>query len=276
VGSGALWKQCSLELNGHYRSGDRLVLEGEPGSGKLALLRAVHQVHQPGAHFRVMDADECVNPEAWTQVIRQELEAADGVLVLQHLDRLSKPGLRAIAETFAEFLGRDDVPEPWVAATVGSVAEAGQELSRVLDYFPRSLSVPPLRHHPEDIRELVPFFLGRLAHGEAPVCSAEAMNMLVRHAWPGNVAQLQRMLRAVAQRRRSGLIHINDLPPEARTASRRILTPLEALERDAIVRSLQNTATNKKEAAEALGISRATIYRKIRDYGIEVHTSDEP
>ena len=52
--------------------------------------------------------------------------------------------------------------------------------------------------------------------------------------------------------------------------SRRKLTRLEAIERDAIVRSLSENDRNKAEAAKALGMSRATIYRKIKDFGIDV------
>ena len=50
--------------------------------------------------------------------------------------------------------------------------------------------------------------------------------------------------------------------------SRRLLSPLESIERDAIVQSLQDHDGNKVRAAEALGMSRATIYRKIHEYGI--------
>jgi transcriptional regulator of acetoin/glycerol metabolism len=70
------------------------------------------------------------------------------------------------------------------------------------------------------------------------------------------------------QHRRSGVIQPGDLPPETRTVSRRLLSPLEAMERDAIVRSLIDWDGNKIKAAEALGMSRATIYRKLHEYGI--------
>ena len=70
------------------------------------------------------------------------------------------------------------------------------------------------------------------------------------------------------QRRRSGVILPDDLPPECRTVSRRLLSPLEAMERDAIVRSLIDWDGNKIKAARSLGMSRATIYRKIHEYGI--------
>jgi transcriptional regulator of acetoin/glycerol metabolism len=84
------------------------------------------------------------------------------------------------------------------------------------------------------------------------------------------MGQLHAMLVGIVQRRRSGVIQPGDLPPECRTLSRRVLTPLESMERDAIVRSLQDAATDKKRAAESLGLSRATIYRKIREYGIDL------
>ena len=54
--------------------------------------------------------------------------------------------------------------------------------------------------------------------------------------------------------------------------SRRLLSPLEPMERDAIVQSLLDSAGNKVKAAESLGMSRATIYRKIREYGIVAPT----
>ena len=272
VGSGALWKRCCQALNGHYRFGDRLAVEGEPGVGKLALLRAVHQLHRPSAHFRVMDAADCVNPEAWTQVIYQELEAGEGVLVLRHVDVLTPEALATLADALASVFDAASDPDtlPWTAVTVRRVADVSPELSRVLAHFPRSLTVPPLRHHIDDLPELVPFLLAKLTRGDELTCSSATMQLLMRYPWPGNVAQLHRTLVGVVQRRRAGVIQPSDLPPECRTVSRRVLTPLESMERDAIVRSLQDAATDKKRAAEALGMSRATIYRKIRKYGIDV------
>jgi transcriptional regulator of acetoin/glycerol metabolism len=61
-------------------------------------------------------------------------------------------------------------------------------------------------------------------------------------------------------------------PRECRTVSRRLLSPLEAMERDAIVRSLLDWDGSKIKAAAALGMSRATIYRKIHEYGIVAPT----
>jgi sigma-54 dependent transcriptional regulator, acetoin dehydrogenase operon transcriptional activator AcoR len=94
------------------------------------------------------------------------------------------------------------------------------------------------------------------------------MQLLVRYSWPGNTEQLWQVVRRVVQHRRTGLILPGDLPPECRTVSRRVLSPLEAMERDAIVQSLLDFDGNKVRAARSLGMSRATIYRKIHEYGI--------
>jgi sigma-54 dependent transcriptional regulator, acetoin dehydrogenase operon transcriptional activator AcoR len=77
-----------------------------------------------------------------------------------------------------------------------------------------------------------------------------------------------RVLTETVARQRSGIISADTLPPECRSLTRRKLTQMEALARDAIVRSLQDNGGNKQEAARALGMSGATIDRKINDYCI--------
>jgi transcriptional regulator of acetoin/glycerol metabolism len=96
------------------------------------------------------------------------------------------------------------------------------------------------------------------------------MRVLTHNRWPGNVDQLVEVLRKVVAKRRSGVVLVRDLPPECLLTTKRVLTALEALECDAIVEALQDTGGNKVEAARQLSMSRATIYRKIRDYGISV------
>ena len=145
---------------------------------------------------------------------------------------------------------------------------SGTDLTRLLRFFHGTVDLPPLRHHVEDLHELVPFFLARLSQQGRLTCSPEAMQLLLRHNWPGNTEQLWQVLRRVAQHRRSGTIHPGDLPPECWSVSRRLLSPLESIERDAIVESLLDHQGNKAKAAQSLGMSRATIYRKIHQYGI--------
>jgi sigma-54 dependent transcriptional regulator, acetoin dehydrogenase operon transcriptional activator AcoR len=130
------------------------------------------------------------------------------------------------------------------------------------------VELPPLRHHIEDLHNLVPFFLAKLSRHSPLTCSPEAMQLLLRSPWPGNTEQLWHVLRQVVQHRRTGTIHPADLPPECWSVSRRLLSPLESMQRDAIVQSLLDHQGNKAKGARSLGMSRATIYRKIHEYGI--------
>ncbi len=211
VGSGALWLRGCQQVQEVYESGEWLVLEGEPGVGKLAVLRAV-----------------------------QEAVAA----------------------------GRSGAQRVAVTRTLGSDAPAN--LAELLRSFPRTVALPPLRHHVEDLPDLIRFFMGRLSQHGRLTCSPEAMTLLARSTWPGNIEQLWQVIRQIVRHKRVGSIEPADLPPECWTVSRRLLSPLEALERDAIVQSLLDSGGNKAKAAESLGMSRATIYRKIHGYGIVI------
>lgn len=118
--------------------------------------------------------------------------------------------------------------------------------------------------------------ISRLTKGGSLSCSAEAMRVLMRNRWAGNIAQVYQTMRKIVANRRTGVITVADLPPECRASTRRVLTPLESIECDAIVQALLNVDGNKARAAQQLGMSRATIYRKIREYGIRVPRVPEP
>jgi transcriptional regulator of acetoin/glycerol metabolism len=98
------------------------------------------------------------------------------------------------------------------------------------------------------------------------------MRALLGYVWPGNVAQLQMVLREALTRRPAGDIGSEDLPAECFTSCQRVLMPMEALERDAIIAALHRAGGNRLQAAADLGIARSSLYRKIHSYGIgEVH-----
>ena len=268
VGTSPLWLRACDEVERAYRSGEWIAVEGEPGVGKAAVLRAVQLRRQPVGRFAALDAAEVDNPGWLDDLRRTVLVDADSV-VLRHADTLDGPRLRAVAAILQE---ASRLPNrPWVAVTVDTAAEPGprgREMTKLLRLFPGTVAIPPLRHHIEDLPDLVPFLLGRLVADRRLHCSPETMQVLMRYTWPGNTEQLWQVLRKVVQHRRTGTIHPDDLPPECHTVSRRLLSPLESLERDAIVRSLRDADGNKVKAAKSLGVSRATIYRKIHEYGI--------
>jgi sigma-54 dependent transcriptional regulator, acetoin dehydrogenase operon transcriptional activator AcoR len=277
VGSGVLWLRACREAETLYDSSEWLTLEGEPGVGKLALARAVHQRRNPAAPFHVLNAESVSGPgQDWLIKTRRELLEGKGMLVIRHVDALNARQMHALASALQEAWAAGRQAELRVAITLNRKQAAAADLNptaRLLRFFQGTVELPPLRHHIEDLHELVPFFLARLSQQGRLTCSTEAMQLLLRHNWPGNTEQLWQVLRQVVQRRRAGAIMPKDLPPECWTVSRRLLSPLESIERDAIVQSLQDHDGNKVRAAEALGMSRATIYRKIHEYGIVASTS---
>jgi sigma-54 dependent transcriptional regulator, acetoin dehydrogenase operon transcriptional activator AcoR len=267
VGSGAAWRRASRLAEASYERGEWLAFEGEQGVGKLALVRAVHQRRNPTAPCHVLDAADAATDHDWVGQVRAELVGGSGMLVLRHVDTLSARQVRTLTSALQEVkaAGRDG--ELRVAVTLDRAAVRA-DLTSLLRLFPGTVEVPPLRHHSEDLRELIPFFLGKLSQQGRVSCSPAAMQLLLRHTWPGNTAQLWQVLKQVVQRRRVGQILPEDLPPECWTVSRRVLSALESIERDAIVQSLLDHDGNKIRAARALGMSRATIYRRIREFGI--------
>jgi transcriptional regulator of acetoin/glycerol metabolism len=298
VGSGVLWLRACREAETLYDSSDWMTLEGESGVGKLALARAVHQRRNPAAPFHVLDAASA--SQDWLTKARRELVDGSGMLVIRHVDVLTARQMHALASALQEARTaqqkegqqkedqrtegqrpeghrpeghrpeghRPEGQEKLRVAVTLNRKQAAADLTRLLRFFQGTVELPPLRHHIEDLHELVPFFLARLSQQGRLTCSPEAMQLLLRHNWPGNTEQLWQVLKQVVQRRRAGVIMPKDLPPECWTVSRRLLSPLESIERDAIVQSLQDHDGNKVRAAEALGMSRATIYRKIHEYGI--------
>jgi transcriptional regulator of acetoin/glycerol metabolism len=99
----------------------------------------------------------------------------------------------------------------------------------------------------------------------------EAAQLLARLPWPGNARELENVLRLALQRRHVGDLRLEDLPADLRQgAARNASTALQRLEAEAIVEALAAADGNKRRAAQALGVSRSTLYRKLRAYGIEL------
>ena len=269
VGASAQWQRVCSQARDACRSTRWLVLEGEAGVGKASLARAVHHSSKPGEHLRVIDLAADVDPDVLLREIESELVEGEGTLLLSHLERIPEPMVSPLAELLVEYREGDRVGRTqWVAATRDNEATRPDVDSALIPCFARTVVVPPLRHRSEDIPLLATCLLRRLSSGREVTFSSAALRHLARLPLPGNGHQLSTIVRDVLRTTRAGAVELDDLPPQCRSTSRRSLTPLESLERDAIVQALADHAGNKTDAAGHLGMSRATIYRKIRDYGI--------
>lgn len=156
--------------------------------------------------------------------------------------------------------------------------------------------VPPLRERPVDISELATHFLRQAAvyyHKNLVAFSDAALQTLAAYDWPGNVRQLENVVERVAILSKGPDIQRDELPPEllqpvpwsALAMSSKpdslnaggsvnpalrdeSLKPMENLEKQAILDAFQQTQGNVQQAAKLLGMGQATVYRKIKRYGI--------
>jgi DNA-binding NtrC family response regulator len=137
------------------------------------------------------------------------------------------------------------------------------------------LRVPPLRERREDILPLARVLLseaaGRMGR-PVPALTPRAADQLVRHAWPGNVRELENALERAVALARGRRVDLEDLPEDVRGALPAPVVeggvrPLESIERDYILAALEHHGGNQTATAKGLGISAATLYRKLKQYG---------
>jgi len=117
IGAGPLWLRGCDQVEAAYASAEWLALSGEPGAGKLAVLRAVHQRRNPAGWFHVIDAAEAADAD-WLTSARTELAGDSGTLVIRHVDRLSPRRLHALSGALQETDAPMDVKWPAVGQRV--------------------------------------------------------------------------------------------------------------------------------------------------------------
>jgi transcriptional regulator of acetoin/glycerol metabolism len=263
AGRSSSWLRSCQQVERCYRDRDWVVIEGESGSGRSRLGQAVAQHVTPERTVRVLRAESFNTTDDFIAELEAETDGDDFAVVIANVDHLPEDALDPLTGVLQTRAGRG-----WIAATMGTESRSAQVDMLVLPFFTHTVTVPALRHRIEDLQELIPQLLRELTRGADIQLGPDAMRQMAKFPWPGNVAQLRKVLAETVALQRSGIIGADKLPAECRSLSRRRLTQLEALERDAIVRSLQENGGNKVEAADALGMSRATIYRKIKEFGI--------
>jgi two-component system response regulator AtoC len=142
-----------------------------------------------------------------------------------------------------------------------------------------SVELPPLREREEDIPLLAQHFLRKFAvenRKEITGFSPEATDFLLKYEWPGNVRELENAIERAVILAKGSLIEVADLPQENLlfTHSSLFGESLRQVEKNHILNILSETGGNHSEAARTLGISRATLYNKIRAYGLTVNKID--
>lgn len=143
-------------------------------------------------------------------------------------------------------------------------------LGEAADAVPEAVRIPSLTALRGELPDVVREVAAELFPG-APALrfSPAALQCLLAWHWPGNVAELVRLLAALQRPAGSGLIQTKDLPVPMRQTSWSSLSRYEQSERDTIVAALRDADGNKSRAAEILGIGRTTLYRRMRALKID-------
>ena len=264
-GSSPAWRQACAETAGALEAREDLLVIGETGTGKFTLLAELFHRAHPEGRCVSLDAREITDDSRFSL---REPDSGTGptLFVLRHLDQLTTAGAERAREKL-EVLR--DTPDLSVAATVleGRLG-IGLPFQLLLPYFDRAVTLPPIRFRVDDLDALTARTLREMGPDRRVRLSPEASRLIARYSWPRNLTQLREALASALARRPVGEIQAQDLPGYCHTASTRRLTPLEATERDALVTALRELGGNRLQAAAHLGMSRSSLYRKLKRYGI--------
>jgi two-component system response regulator AtoC len=285
-----------------------VLISGESGTGKELVARALHfrgsLAERPfvavdcGSLVPTLIESELFGYEkgAFTGALRSKqglLQSADtGTIFLDEVGELplemQAKILRFLQEKEVRPVGSNQkvkVDVRIMAATNRDLESDYQQGTFRKDLFFRlnvvTITLPPLRERRSDIPTLAHWFLERLAPGRGVQISGEAMKALLAYDWPGNVRELENCLeRAIALTDRR-MLDRDDLPATivraqiqsmAAHAAPEVFSPsttdLEDIERATIARVFSQVNGDKARAGKMLGISRATLYRKLKRYNI--------
>ncbi len=179
-----------------------------------------------------------------------------------------------------------------VAATNRDLAAMVEKGSFRKDLFYRlnvvNLRLPALRDRRDDIPPLAAHVLDRISRerGTKFTLSNDVLRAMLAYDWPGNVRELENAIERACALSAGPVIHLGDLPtqlqhcglaerravvndPDKRQGAEQIIKPLADLEREAILHAIRTLNGDKLQAARLLGIGKTTLYRKLKEYGID-------
>ena len=283
-----------------------VLITGETGTGKELIAKAIHNlsprkdgpfiaVHAAALPSTLLESELFGHEKgAFTGAVERRIgrfELADGgTLFLDEVGELEQlmqvKLLRVLEERAFERVGGAktlQVDVRLVAATNRDLKKLVKEGKFRDDLFYRlsvvAVDLPPLRERREDIPLLVRAFLdefsresGKQVHELTP----EALNLLLAYDWPGNVRELRNAIEQMVVLARTERLTTRDVPLQVRGGADltrisvvRTGMTVEEAERQLIVQALKETGGNRTKAALKIGISRRTLHRKLKEYGLE-------
>ncbi len=294
-----------LETTARAASSEATVLiTGESGTGKEMIAGAIHfnspRKDQPFIKMNCAAVSEGLleselfghEKGAFTGALRRRegsfRQADGGSLFLDEVSEMSLAMqvklLRVLQEREITRVGGEEV----IRVDVRIIAATNKDLPALVregrfreDLYYRlnviNLFVPPLRERREDIPLLAGHFLNLFAEKNRKQIKGftpQAMDRLIRHPWPGNVREMMNtiesavVLSSQAYLREEDIPNFRDEPRVAALPEAKVDASLDEVERLAILKTLESVRGNKSEAARKLGITRATLHKKLKRYGL--------
>ncbi|BBY33383.1 transcriptional regulator [Mycolicibacter minnesotensis] len=264
-GRSPAWVRACGELREALDRQTPVLLIGEAGVGKFTLATQLFRSVYPGARIVTVDAGQGATDGPDSPLPDESDQPT--LYVARNIDQADAEGIGTLDEYFAQVESLDS--PSWRVATVShDPAGSPPALGALLGHFDAAITVPPLRYRTDDLPGITAALLRGIAAERRVRLSPAAHRLIGRYSWPGNISQLRDALEHALRQRQVGELTDTDLPGYCQSVSRRALTQLEAIERDAIVAALRQAGGNRVAAAAQLGMSRSSLYRKLKTYGI--------
>lgn len=269
-GQSPAWVRACRELREALEERKPTLLVGESGVGKFTLAMELFHSVYPGGHSISVDAAQLGTDEPSSDISSLLHNPGECTLhIVRDIDHACSVGVEQL-DAYLSAVGSLE-GSAWVVATTSrSPSNSGLPFRELLGHFDTAITVPPLRWRTDDLPAITAALLRGIVPSRDVQLSPAAKRLINRYSWPHNLSQLREALVYALRKRPVGEIQDADLPGYCQTTSRRTLTPLEVMERDAIISALRDTDGNRVAAAAQLGLSRSTLYRKLRTYGITV------
>lgn len=256
VGRSSAWLAMLNQLERLRELDEPVILAGEPGVGKTSL--ALGDADAPGSAVLCDAAQRHVlGTRDWLARLSTAFTEHPGVVVrgIETLDAPALDGMRSLVEDH-----RGRVPVLMTLST-----ENRDDVERYeLKFAARAVWVPSLRDRIEDL----PILWRSIASASAPMArlelQEETLDLMRSYGWPGNIKELRRLVSQLGAAGKTGAVAPTDLPSAMQSS--KTLSLIEKVELEAIRKALQEAQGNRVRAADILGVSRATVYRKMKAY----------
>ena len=285
------------------KTNSSVIIEGESGTGKELIAQAIHQASsRKNEKFHKVNCasivDSLIEKEVYglNNESKKEFssifdEAYKGTILLDQVDRMSEKLQASVLRIIENKELKQKSGTEEIDLDFRLISSTNYPLDLLLNsgkfckdlYYQLSvipIKLPPLRHRTEDIPAIATHFCNQESEnlGHEITLSEDALNNLMHYPWPGNIRELMNVISCAALISDNGLITCNELPPNMTELERETLDAGENIEEERSLKQflrqkektfiqaiLKKTNGNRVKAAKMLGISRASLYRKLED-----------